>query len=117
MNEIRTSHGLRPLRPDSRLTRAARAHSLDMIRRQYFAHGALGPRLRRFKVRGYVAENLAWGVGSLAGARSIVSSWMASPPHRATLLRPAFRRVGIGAVVGPFAGYARARVVTADFAA
>ena len=117
MNEVRSSHGLKPLRVDPRLTRAARSHSLDMVRRQYFAHGAFVPRLKRFNVRGpRLGENLAWGVGSLAHARSIVAGWMGSPPHRANLLRPAFRRVGIGNVVGRFAGHARARVVTADFA-
>ena len=117
MNEVRRTHGLTPLRVDARLTRAARAHSSDMIRRQYFAHGALAPRLKRFKVRGpLVGENLAWGVGALAHARAVVAQWMASPPHRANLLRPGFRRVGVGSAFGRFAGHSRARVVTADFA-
>lgn len=88
-----------------------------MIRRGYFAHGSMAERLARFGVRGpRLGENLAWGVGSAAGPRTIVRSWLASPPHRAMLLRPGFRRVGIGSLAGPFAGHSRARVVTADFA-
>lgn len=117
MNETRAAHGLPPLRLDPRLQRAARAHSSDMIRRQYFGHGPFVSRLARFGVRGTrVGENLAWGVGGGADARGIVRRWLASPSHRANLLRRGFRRVGIAAVVGPFAGHSNAAVVTADFA-
>ena len=49
-------------------------------------------------------------------ARSIVGSWLASPGHRANLLRPAWKRIGIGSRTGEFLGYAGATVVTADFA-
>ena len=41
-------------------------------------------------------ENLAWGTGSRGTARGIVAAWLASPEHRANLLRPSFARVGIG---------------------
>jgi uncharacterized protein YkwD len=117
MNGVRASYGLRPLRFDGRLRRAARLHSIDMVRRNYFAHGAFAPRLRRLGVRdGVIGENLAWGVGWRASAPSMVSEWLASPPHRAVLLRPGFRRVGVGTAVGRFGGLLSARVVTADFA-
>ena len=117
MNRVRAAHGLRPLRLDATLERAARAHSYDMVRRQYFAHGAIGPRLASFGVRGpRVGENIAWGVGARARARVIVNSWLASPSHRANLLRPGFRRIGIGRAVGTFAGHGGASVFTADFA-
>jgi len=42
--------------------------------------------------------------------------WMASPEHRANLLRPGYRTVGVGATRGTFQGYAHALVVTTDFA-
>jgi uncharacterized protein YkwD len=87
-----------------------------MMRRQYFAHGAMGARLRQFGVRGFVGENLAWGVGSAGSPNGVVQRWLASPSHRANLLRPGFRRVGLGLRVGNFAGYSGVRVVTADFA-
>ena len=41
---------------------------------------------------------------------------MKSPPHRRNLLRPGFRRVGVGAMMATFSGASGARVVTADFA-
>jgi uncharacterized protein YkwD len=117
MNAARASHGLPPLRLDRKLTRAARAHSADMLRRGYFAHGRVAPRLRAFHVRApSVGENLAWGIGSMATAESVVARWLASPRHRAILLRRGFRRVGIGALTGTFVGNSGALVVTADFA-
>lgn len=117
MNEVRAAHGLAPLRPDATLQRAARAHSADMLRRNYFSHGPMLARLASFGVRGpQVGENLAWGVGATAQVRVVVRRWLASPSHRANLLRPGFRRVGIAALSGPFAGQSRARVITADFA-
>ena len=117
INEARAAHGLPPLRVDPRLQRAARAHSTDMVRRNYFAHGPFASRLARYGVRGpRFGENLAWGVGSAGDAREVVRRWLASPPHRANVLRRGFRRVGTGAVAGRFAGYGNAVVITADFA-
>ena len=117
MNTARAAYALPPLRVDPRLQRAARGHSAAILRNGSFSHGSFAYRLRRHGVRTpLVGENLAWGVGSLASPRAVVRAWLASPGHRANLLRRAFSRVGVGALVGPFAGYARATVVTADFA-
>jgi uncharacterized protein YkwD len=117
MNGVRAAHGLAPLRIDARLGRAAQAHTADMVRRGYFAHGPTALRLARFGVRGArVGENLGWGAGAAANAQSIVQLWLASPRHRANLLRPGFRTVGLGLRAGPFAGHGNALVVTADFA-
>lgn len=117
MNRVRRAHGLRPFRVDPNLHRAARAHSRDMVQRVYFAHGRVVERLRRFRVRApVVGENLAWGSGDEARARAIVHAWLTSPTHRRTLLRPGFRKVGIGAVDASFLGIGDATVVTADFA-
>ncbi|MGZ4307754.1 MAG: CAP domain-containing protein [Gaiellaceae bacterium] len=117
MNQVRLAHGVRPLRLDDRLQRAARGHSSSMLRTQSFAHGAFAARIRAQGVKApRVGENLAWGVGSLSRARAIVAMWMASPEHRANLLRPGYRTVGVGAIRGRFLGYAHALVVTTDFA-
>ena len=117
VNEVRAAHDLRPLRVDPNLVSAARAHSAALIRDDVFTHGAFASRLARHGARGPAfGENLAWGTGSLASARSMVQSWLDSPGHRANLLRPGWTRVGIGLRVGSFLGYAGATVATADFA-
>ena len=117
VNGTRTAHGLRPLRIDVRLVRAARSHSLEMLRGDYFAHGDFHGRMVAFHVRGPAAgENLAWGNGSYAQPASIVAEWLASPEHRANLLRPGWTRIGIGLVRGTFLGNGGSTVVTADFA-
>jgi uncharacterized protein YkwD len=117
MNVVRAQHGLAPLHLDLRLERAARFHSREMIAGDVFEHGAFRSRMLRFRIQGSLAgENLAWGVGSYATAHGVVAHWLASPEHRANLLRPSFRRVGVGELTGPFLGHGAARVVTADFA-
>ena len=117
VNEVRSGHGLRPLKVDPALARVARSYSVTMIRQDVFTHGAMFERLARSGARGPLfGENLAWGTGPYASARHIVGNWMASPGHRANLLRPGWNRIGLGAVKGNFLGYDRATVVTADFA-
>jgi uncharacterized protein YkwD len=116
VNAVRAAHLLPRLSVDLRLSRAARAHSLDMLRRGYFAHGNLLARMMRFHVRGTLfEENLVYSMGILS-AQSAVADWLASPPHRETLLDPKLRRIGVAAPVGPFNGYTTATLVTADFA-
>jgi uncharacterized protein YkwD len=117
VNQTRAAHGLGAVRIDATLTRAARAHSLEMFRGNYFAHGAFRTRMIRFHVRGpFVGENLAWGNGSYASPQTVIQEWLASPAHRANLLRPTFTRIGIGAVQGTFRGNGGSTVLTADFA-
>ena len=116
INDIRDAHDLAPLGVNQTLTRAARAHSQMMLELDVFTHGAFGERLRSFGVRfPLIAENIAWGSGGLGTPRAIVTAWMNSPPHRANLLHPRFRMIGIATPVGTFAGYRGAAVVTADF--
>lgn len=117
INTVRAEHRLSPLRVDRTLVRTARAHSGTMLRQGVFGHGDFAGRMRAHGVRfPLLGENIAWGSGSYASARSIVKAWLASPGHRANLLHPRFRRIGIGAPVGTFSGYRRAAVVTTDFA-
>jgi uncharacterized protein YkwD len=117
LNSARITRGVRPLRVDWELRAAARAHSAEMLRRDYFGHGDFSWRMGHYGVEGPAfGENLAWGVGSAAGAQAVVRMWLASPAHRAILLRAGFRRVGVAAPLGEFLGYAGARVITVDFA-
>lgn len=116
VNVVRAARMLAPLTIDPRLELAARSHSYDMLRRHYFAHGSFASRLISFHVRGpRIGENLAWGTGRVNPATA-VGWWLASPEHRANLLRPGYRRIGLGAPVGRYVGSRRATVITADFA-
>jgi len=116
MNEVRAAHGLAPLHLDQRLQRSARGHSRAMLRTQTFSHGSFTARIRRNGIRApHVGENIGWGSGNYSRARAIVSIWLASPPHRANLLRPGYWAVGVGALRGRFGGHA-ALMVTTDFA-
>jgi uncharacterized protein YkwD len=117
VNKARAAHGLAPLKVDRTLVRVARRHSTTLLRRDVFTHGDFSTRIRRSGARGpRFGENLAWGTGSRASAATIVRSWLRSPGHRRNLLRPGFRRIGLGTVVGTFAGHRGATMVTADFA-
>ncbi len=88
-----------------------------MLSRGAIFHGAFDARIRRVGVRApRVGENLAWGVGAMARARAVVHMWLASPAHRANLLHPGYRLVGVGALRGNFSGYRDAMLITTDFA-
>jgi uncharacterized protein YkwD len=115
INATRTGRGLAPVRIDVRLARVARSYSAYMLQRNTFAHGNFAGRVRASGARGPMfGEDLAWGTATTP--QWIVGRWLASPAHRAVLLRPGFRRVGIGSATGTFQGYGGATVVTADFA-
>jgi uncharacterized protein YkwD len=117
MNQARLAHGLRPLRADGRLERAARGHSSKRLRTGTFFHGAFTRRIRRVGIHApRIGENLAWSNGSLAQATTIVQMWLASPAHRANLLHPGYRIVGVGALRGTYEGHAGTLMVTTDFA-
>lgn len=110
VNGERADAGLPSLTTDARLAEAALSHSRDMVSRQYFAHDSLDGRdvVDRLRATGYVTddaewtvgENLAWGTGTLATPKNIVAAWMASPGHRANILRSAYRQGGLGIVTG-----------------
>ncbi|HEY1358145.1 MAG TPA: CAP domain-containing protein [Thermoleophilaceae bacterium] len=127
LNAERRKHGLRKLRLSKRLSLAARKHSRDMVRRDYFAHNSLSGAsfVDRIKRTGYlhgamgwmVGENLAWGAGSRSSAAKIVKAWMHSPGHRHNILTGTFRHIGIGIVPGAPAsvGGMPAATYTTDF--
>ena len=110
LNAERTDAGLVPLRADAKLAAASLAHSKAMVDQQFFDHTSPGGRdlVDRVRAAGYidpakawtVGENIAWGSGTLSSPGKMVAAWMASPGHRANLLNPAFREVGIGVVPG-----------------
>src|SRR5688572_16252836 len=87
VNQVRVANGRRPLVLGPALHRAARAHSVDMVRRGYFDHGDFARRLRRFGVRARaLGENIAYATEPGFSAAVVVQMWMTSPPHRSVLL-------------------------------
>jgi uncharacterized protein YkwD len=124
-NKVRGEHGLRALRANRRLRKAAVAHSKDMVRDGFFAHTTPEGRtmvdriLRARYVRedeGWtLGENLAWGTGSLGTPRGAVQAWLDSPGHRANLLRRGYRDVGIGVALGVPVSSAAGATYTVDF--
>ena len=108
----------RALRFDSHLQRAApRAQPRDGRIEHVQPRRRSGAGCSSSRVTGSVAgENLAWGTGSRGTPSGIVACWLASPEHRANLLRPSFVRVGVGDLRSSFLGHRGAQVVTADFA-
>jgi uncharacterized protein YkwD len=115
LNQQRAAHGLRPLRADRRLAKAALGHSKDMVAHRYFAHESRSgapftARIARtgwtHSRRSYVlGENIGWGSGALATPRAMVRGWMHSAPHRANILERRYRVIGIGVALGvPVAG-------------
>ena len=109
INAERRSRGLAPLRQNARLALAGSRHVKDMVRARYFSHHSRGGRAFDDRIvrtgyargrRASVGENLAWGTGELATPRAIVKGWMKSPGHRANILQPAFREIGIAVRTG-----------------
>ncbi len=115
-NTARKSRGLRPLCVHPALTKAARAHSALMIRKDYFGHGNTGLRLKRYgyKWRTY-GENIAWGSGSQGYPAAVFNGWMHSSGHRSNILAKKFREVGIGTATGAYEGYTNTTMYTVDF--
>lgn len=102
INQARTDHGLRPVVVDEKIREVARQHSIDMFRRGYFAHVNLEGRTPFERMRAGGVRFLAAGENlALAPTVRIAhSGLMKSPGHRENILRPQFRRVGIGAARG-----------------
>jgi uncharacterized protein YkwD len=118
-NEQRAARGIAPLQADARLAEVAAEHSADMLRSGYFAHddalGSWDARIRRCVQRHEVGEILAFGSGEDATPAGMVKCWMASPEHRAIILTPDLRRVGLGVATGTYEGQNAVSLATADF--
>ncbi len=107
LNQTRVAHGLAPLRLSIRLTTASDAHSVEMADDGYFDHSSHDgtPFWKRvdhwYGSSGYrswfVGENILWSSPSVTPARA-VELWMASPEHRANILSPKWREIGVAAV-------------------
>lgn len=110
VNRARTERGLRALRRSAPLTRAATAHSADMVAAGFFSHvGSDGADVRRRAIRaGYqqrsrrnaIGETLGWGAGSYATPSELFAALMRSEQHRRAILDARFRDIGAGVASG-----------------
>jgi uncharacterized protein YkwD len=115
VNKERAAQGLHLLSVSPALNQAAVDHTLDMVSHHFLAHtspwrGGLLARIRgtgwlRGANRYKVGENLGY-IDALAGTtpQHVVAMWMESPMHRANLLNPAFRSIGLAVSSGTPAG-------------
>ena len=128
VNAIRAAHGLKPVHLDARLTTAAAQHTREMGADGYFEHAshdgtAFWKRIARYYASsdyGYwsVGENLLWSSPDVDPQHAL-ELWMASPEHRANILTPRWREVGVSAVhfaaaPGAYRGL-EVTIITTDF--
>jgi uncharacterized protein YkwD len=128
INAFRSAHGLSRLHVSRALGAAANAHSSQMARLGYFSHSSANGQsfsarvARYYPARGFrrwaAGENLVYGSPDLTAVQAL-QLWLSSPPHRANLLDPRWRELGLAAVhstsaPGVYHG-APTTVVTADF--
>ena len=100
-NAERTAKGCPALRVDERLVAAARAHSTDMVRANFFSHtGSDGSnfvvRVQRTGYSDPSAENIAYGYRT---PQDVVTGWMNSAGHRANILNCKSVAIGVGLVI------------------
>jgi uncharacterized protein YkwD len=105
-NKARKEQRLQPLCVDPTLQKAARAHSADMIKKDYFGHNSRDGKTsaERLKGLGYnwraTGENIAWGSGSYSEPKSRFEAWMKSEGHRRNILDRKYEEVGVGVAKG-----------------
>ena len=95
-NERRVNHDLVKLSRGDCLQTYARRQAIRMANQQRMFHQDLGPVLRNCGMS-MVGENVAYGYPS---GRATVTAWMNSPGHRANILEPRHRRMGLAARKG-----------------
>lgn len=113
-NEDRVARALPELRVNPELESAAQRKAVDMAARGYFAHrGPDGKEPWEWITEAgykysYAGENLAVRYTDSA---EVVEAWMASPSHRANILKPVYTEIGVGVAYGMYQGAPAAYVV------
>jgi uncharacterized protein YkwD len=107
INFIRVQHGLVALRLNGELGEAADEHSHEMAEDGYFQHDSFDGNVFWRRIEGFysdagygywsVGENLLWS-SPRVGSVGALQMWMRSPGHRANILDPRWREIGISAV-------------------
>jgi uncharacterized protein YkwD len=93
INAARQAHGLSVLSASAPLARSAALKNALMVRCDDFAHNACGQTWDRvFTQAGFRSpshgENIGWASAAIGSPRQVMARWLASPEHRANILRP-----------------------------
>lgn len=106
-NTERIHNGVMDLTENELLTAAAQAKAEDMAAKGYFSHNGPDGKEPWVWVREagyayqYAGENLAV---RFTDSRDVVEAWMASPSHKANIVKPAYTHIGVGVARGEFDG-------------
>jgi uncharacterized protein YkwD len=110
VNAERGAENLDPLTRNKQLDTAASGMAGRMVSEQFFSHDTPDGKnvVDRIQPTGYipsggdwvVGENLAWGSGALSTPQAIVNGWMNSPGHKANILAPDYKDIGLAAAMG-----------------
>jgi uncharacterized protein YkwD len=125
LNQQRAAHGVGALAENATLSTASTGYSQRMVAQSFFDHESPdgGTLVKRLTGAGYlggahawvVGENIGWGQGTLATARSMVGAWMDSAGHRANLLSGDYTEVGLGLALGTPTDQTWGATYTTDF--
>ncbi|WP_253284981.1 CAP domain-containing protein [Ruegeria sp. HKCCD6119] len=130
INQERTSRGLNPLQLETQLNDSSEDHSTWMLDTDTFSHTGSGgsSATQRMQNAGFdlegnwrTGENIAWQSergqpGISDDVAQLHQNLMNSPGHRANILNPDFKYIGIGIETGDMQGF-DAVMVTQNFAA
>jgi uncharacterized protein YkwD len=106
VNEVRSAHHLHALQANGELRMLATSQVHAMVRWDYFADNRppgvtpmalIASTPYKAHTRSVsLGQNIGWGTGSEAAPISMVTAWMASPPHRKVILTSEYREAGAG---------------------
>jgi uncharacterized protein YkwD len=97
VNQIRWRAGLRRVGDDEHLARYATTRSAAMAAERVLSHRGWDHGLRGAGFTdGAIGENVAYNYDTPG---DVMEAWMRSPGHRANILEPLFRRIGVGCVI------------------
>jgi len=97
-NERRAENGVRALVWSEDIAVVARAHSQDMVDRNYFDHNTpegITP-FQRLTIGGVSYSTAGENIATSATAELIMNAWMNSPGHKANILNSSFGKLGVG---------------------
>ena len=98
-NRARDKQNLPPLKGVDELMEIANQHASDMATKNYFSHASQDgrtayDRIKPFAANAYTGENIA--AGQQTPTAVVAGWWLKSPGHRANIMSPNFREIGVG---------------------